>query len=375
MSEQGQGAPESRRRYRVEERESGRVVISGNAPNIVLHIQQGLTVDARGRKRFGPRTIFLDGVYDGAPFLDNEAKHYSLDHHAGCIRGFTLSTCEQAVVVLLQGLPLSSGMWDVYVNDPDLDSMLAAWVLFNHIELLKNDRALLRVAMPLIRLEGVIDSHGTDKQILAAMPEELLTKTKARLDDLMAEERRLKGAGAWLSADWPAYACKTFEAVDRLVFPDGTLDKLLELQERGRAVLHDDRVALLLESPLGIYEVESRLKDRLGENLGVIVLKTGEGRYTLRLVDAFLPKDLTACYKALNKADPMVNTSGAEPNQWGGSGDIGGAPRKTGTGLSEPEILEVLEQVLGPRRSLLDRILALFRRRRTSGQPALPPPS
>ena len=364
----------TRRRYRVEERETSRVVISCNAPNIALHIQQGLTVDARGRKRFGPRTIFLDGVYDGPPFLDNEAKHYSLDHHAGCVRGFTLATCEQAVVVLLQGLPLSSGMWDVYVNDPDLDSMLAAWVLFNHIELLKNDRALLRVAMPLIRLEGVIDSHGTDKQILAAMPEETIKKTKARLDGLMAEERRLKSSGGWLKADWASYACQTFEAIDRLVFPDNTLDELLELQEHGRAVLHDDRIALLLDSPLGIYEVESRLKDRLGDNLGVIILKTGEARYTLRLVDAFLPKDLTAVYKALNRADPLVSMGADEPNQWGGSGDIGGAPRKTGTGLSEPQILEILGQVLGPRKSFLEKLLALFRKRRAS-QPALPPPS
>lgn len=349
------------------------MVVSGNAPNIALHIERGLTVDARGRKRYGPRTIFLDGVYDGAPFLDNEAKQYSLDHHAGCVRGFTLATCEQAVVVLLQGLPLSAGMWDVYINDPDLDSMLAAWILFNHIELLKNDRALLSVAMPMIRLEGVIDAHGIDKLILAAMPPGKIKDTKAVLDKLMAEERRLKTSGQWMTCDWHEYACQTFDAVDQLVFPDQTLDKLLELQERGRAPLANDKVALLLDSALGIYEVESRLKERLGDNLGVIVLKTGDRRYTLRLVDAFLPKDLTAVYKALNKADPNA-TGGAEPNQWGGSSDIGGAPRKTGTGLSEAEILDILERVLGPRPSLLSRLLNLFRGRRRR-QPALPPPS
>ena len=363
----------ARHRYRVEEREDGRVLVSGNAPNIALHIERGLTVDSRGRKRYPQRTIFLDGVYEGSPFLDNELFQYSLDHHAGCVRGFTLATCEQAVVMLLQGIPLSSGMWHVYVNDPDLDSMLAAWVLFNHVELLKDGRALLKVAMPMIRLEGVIDAHGTDNQLLAAMPEELMESTKKRLDKLMAEEVRIKRAGEWMTCDWYDYACKTFEAVDRLVFPDGTLDKLLELQERGRAVLANHKVALLLESHLGIYEVESRLKERLGDNLGVIVLKTGTDRYTLRLVDKFLPKDLTACYKALNKVDPYAE-GGAEPNHWGGSSDIGGAPRKTGTGLSESEILEVLGRVLGPRESLWTKILKLFRRRRPR-QPALPPPS
>jgi hypothetical protein len=107
----------------------------------------------------------------------------------------------------------------------------------------------------------------------------------------------------------------------------------------------------------------------------LIILKTGRDRYTLRLVDAFLPKDLTAVYKALNRADPNA-TDGAEPNQWGGSSDIGGAPRKTGTGLSESEILEILGDVLGPRQSLLSRIIQFFKRRRQrQRQPALPPPS
>ena len=74
--------------------------------SIALRIERGLTVDSRARKRYGPQTIFLDGVYNGAPFCDNEARHYSLDHHAGCVRAFTLATCEQAAVMLLQGLPL-----------------------------------------------------------------------------------------------------------------------------------------------------------------------------------------------------------------------------------------------------------------------------
>jgi len=372
MSDPAEEATGNRHRYRVDERGGQRVVISGNAPNIALHIERGLTVDARGRKRYGSRTIFLDGVYEGAPFLDNEAMQYSLDHHAGCVRGFTLATCEQAVVMLLQGLPLSAGNWRVYINDPDLDSMLAAWVLFNHIELLKNEHALLKTAMPLIRLEGVIDAHGIDKLVLAAMPKNIVEHVKGMLDELMAEERRLKTAGDWMTCDWCAYACETFEAVDRLVFPDQTLNKLLELQELGRATLAHGRVALLLESSLGIYEIESRLKERLGENLGLIILETGTDRYTLRLVDHFLPKDLTALYKALNKADPNA-TNGVEPNRWGGSTDIGGAPRKTGTGLSQPEILEIVERVLGPREGFLARILKLFRRRQR--QHALPPPS
>lgn len=368
------GALPERRRYRVVERDGREAIVSGNAPNIELFIERGLTVDDGGRKRFGPRTVFLDGVFSGAPFCDNEAQHYSLDHHAEVLRAFTLATCEQAAVMLLQGLPLSSGTWSLWINDPDLDSMLAAWVLMNHVELLRDDRSLLRDAMPVIRLEGVIDAHGTDRELLAGLSGEALDSARARVDRLMDEERRLKGARRWMTTDWLEYACDQLERMDHELLPQGAIDELLEIQEAGRASLFNGRIAVLLESTLGIYAIEERLKERYGESLGVIALRVDEDRYTLRLVDAFLPKDLVPVYDALNKADPKARTRGSNPNAWGGSGDIGGAPRATGTGLSGEEILAVLADVLGPKvpwwRRLFDKLKELFTR---AGRKALPP--
>ncbi len=368
------GARIERRRYRVIERDGKKVVVSGNAPNIELFVERGLTVDAAGRKRFGPQTIFLDGVYAGAPFCDNEARHYSLDHHAGVVRGFTLATCEQAAVMLLQGLPLSGGTWGLWINDPDLDSMLAAWVLMNHVELLRDDRKLLRAAMPVIRLEGTIDAHGTDRELLSGLTGKAYEHAKAQVDLLMAEERRLKTGRHWMVTDWAEYACDQLERIDRELLPEGAVDELLEIQEAGRAILWGERIAVLLESTLGIYAVEERLKERYGATLGVILLRIDQDRYTLRLVDAFLPKNLEAVYKALNKIDPKARTKGASPNVWGGSGDIGGSPRDTGTGLTGEQILAVLADVLGPKipwwRRLLDKALRFIL---PSNRKALPP--
>ncbi len=342
------GAKAEGGRYRVVERDGQRIIISANAPNIELHVERGLTVDDAGRKRYGRQSIFLDGVYNGPPFQDNEARQYSLDHHAGCIRGFTLATCEQAVVMVLSGLPLSSGTWTLWVNDPDLDAMLAAWVLINHVELLRDDRALLRGAMPVIRLEGVIDAHGTDKDLLTALPADALAEAQASVDKLIAAERRHKADRTWMTIDWIEYVREQLALFDSHFLPEEALDALREIQESGRAPLHNGRIAVLLSSKLGIYAVEERLKERYGAALGVIVLKTDKGRYTLRLVDAFLPKNLEAVYKKLNRLDPRARTRGASPNVWGGSGDIGGSPRGTGTGLSPEEILRVLRDVLGP---------------------------
>ena len=100
----------------------------GGSPNIHLHVRWGLAVDEAGREKYPPQTIFLDGAFTGPPFLDNSGRHYSLDHHAGGTpRGFMLATCEQAVVMVLDGLPLEEGEWQLYINDPDLDAVLAAW--------------------------------------------------------------------------------------------------------------------------------------------------------------------------------------------------------------------------------------------------------
>lgn len=366
------GQPE-RRRYRVVVRDGQKIVVSGNAPNVELFVERGLTVDHAGRKRFGPQTIFLDGVYAGPPFCDNETRHYSLDHHAGVVRGFTLATCEQAAVMLLQGLPLSTGKWSLWINDPDLDSMLAAWVLMNHVELLNDDRRLLREAMPVIRLEGTIDAHGTDRELLAGLSGEAYASAKAQVDLLMEEEGRLKRSREWMKTDWAEYACDQLERMDRELLPEGAIDELLEIQEAGRAILFNDRIAVLLESTMGIYAVEERLKERYGASLGVIVLRIEDERYTLRLVDAFLPKNLEAVYKALNKIDPRARTKGTNPNAWGGSGDIGGSPRATGTGLNGEQILHVLADVLGPKVPWWKRLLKKLRRAIFgSGRKALP---
>lgn len=362
-------------RYRIVEREGRRFIRSGNAPNIELHVERGLAVDASGRKKFGAQAVFLDGVYTGAPFCDNEARQYSLDHHAGCVRTFTLATCEQAVVMLLQGLPLSTGSWTLWVNDPDLDSMLAAWVLMNHVELLRDDRALLKHAMPAIRLEGVIDGHGTDREILTGMPQDALEAAREQVDRLVEPELDIKGSGGWGKLDFIHYACEHLERLDGELLPHGEVDALMEIEELGRATLVNDRIAVLLSSTLGIYAVEERLKERYGASLGVIVLKTGAERYTLRLVDQFLPKNLEAVYAALNRTDPRAQKKGKNPNVWGGSTDIGGSPRGTGTGLEGQAILDVVASVLGPHvpwwRRLWRSFLALLR----PSKPRLPPPS
>jgi hypothetical protein len=374
---QAEPAAPSRVHYEAVVRDEQRFIASTTAPNVKLFVDRELAVTAATRRRYPRQAIFLDGVYTEAPFLDNEARQYSLDHHSGCVRGFTLATCEQAVVMLLQGLPLDENEWYVYVNEPDLDSVLAAWVLLNHAELLRSEGELLRAAMPLIRVEGVIDAHGLERSVLTGFPRELYDREKQRIDDLLNEERRLKASGEWGSIDVFDYTLDLLDTIDQELFPQGYLQELLatELIEVARAPIQQHKIAILCRSRRGIYAVESELKRRYERLLGVIVLDQGGGRFTLRQVDPFLTRTLDRAYRALNGLDKNVRPD----NRWGGSAEIGGSPRATGSGLEADAILKVIGEEY-TEDGFIGRMLILFerwwRKRRAAKKAAalLPPP-
>lgn len=337
-------AEEKTTRYVVSEDEDAQVVVCKDAPNVLLRVERGLTVSESRRKRYSAQTIFLDGVYTGAPFYDNKARQYSLDHHTGCVRAFTLATCEQAVVMVLQGIPLDEGTWTLLINEPDMDALLAAWVLMNHSELRNASTELLRQAMPLIRVEGVIDAHGLEMDALTALPQKVYHQKKGELDRLMARELQLKAAEEWGEADLLLYSRDILEDIDQLLYPVGFLEQLLEVEEIARELIHGEKQAFLCKSSRGIYQVEAQLKERHGKCVGLIVLDQGDGRFTIRQVDPFLPGSLGLAFKKLNQLDPLARADGDEENLWGGSDDIGGSPRRGGSGLDGLQVLQAVKQ-------------------------------
>ena len=351
--------PGRHRRYQVRPGEDVINVVCKNTPNILLKVERGLAVGENQRKKYPEQSIFLDGVFTGPPFRDNKLRQYSLDHHTGCVRAFTLATCEQAVVMLLQGLPLNEGEWNLYINEPDLDALLAAWVLMNHIELLQDSERLLSLAMPLIRAEGVIDAHGLDMAVLAAMPDEVYAEQKRKIDKLLEPEKKLKTAGAWEATNLEQYARDMLETIDGYVYPAGYLDMLMEL-EVDRVSLGGDRMAILCDSSKGIYDLEAELKERYEKQLGIIVLDQGNGRFTIRQVDPFLDKSLPVVYEQLNLLDPDVSKKDEE-NQWGGSDDIGGSPRQTGSALEGEQILAAIGEVYTTEPGLWGRLVDKFK--------------
>lgn len=333
-------------RYRSVDRESGRFIVADDSRNIQLHILPGLTVTDEERRQYPEHTIFLDGAYGGAPFLDNERWQYSLDHHEGCVRPFTLATCQQAAVMLLKGLPVTEGEWRLFVNQPDLDALFAAWLLMNHRDVLADQGTLLRAVMPLLNVEGVIDSHGLEYAALTGLTEEEYTVQKDRLDQLMIPEREHRSAGTWANLDMVDYACDRLAAIDALLAHAGILRERAAVEVITTRDIQGDKQLVLCRSTGGIYEVEARLRELYGKSLGVIILQTGAERYTLKQVDSFLSRDLVALYQALNARDSeAIAQSDSGANLWGGAADIGGSPRASGSGLTADEILDIASRV------------------------------
>lgn len=339
-------------RYRIRQESGGAVLICVEAPTMAIRIKHGLCVTAAAARSAAAGSIFLDGAAQGAPFLDPKRGVYNLDHHEGCVRPFTLATCEQAMVLIRTGLDLRRRDWTVYANDADLDTVLAIWVLLNHIRL--NDSAATRArVMPLLRLQGVTDALGLELQELCGLPPEVLAETQGWIERLRKPELAAKSRGRW-HVDLLEQTADRLRAIDRLVYPPKHFDDLEEIEELVRVEIATGRAAIVCRAKVGIYEVERQLRRLHGRRLVVIVLQNGSSAYTLRQVDPYLPATLERVYEHLNLVDPAAggHRSG---NRWGGSAEIGGSPRSTGTRVTPQEIARACQRAYGTP-TLLERL-------------------
>jgi len=329
-------------RYSVKDEPDGRFLYCREAPEVKVRIERGLTVTAAAARKAAEGSIFLDGVAQCEPFLDAERRVFNLDHHTGCLRAFTLATCEQALVLVLRGLDLKERPWTLCANEPDLDTVLAIWVLLNSMHLTAAEPQVRHAAVPLVRLEGILDVHGGELSDLAGLPQPLLQEAQERLATLREAELALKRAGLWESTDPLEFTAGQLRALDDMIYPEGYFRGFLNVEVLARAELSDHRVAVVCRSEQGIYETEADLKRLYGKRLGIIALQKDARTYTLRQVDPFLPATLDAVYPRLNTLDPAVHAG--DGNRWGGSGEIGGSPRQSGTRLSPQEIATACAQ-------------------------------
>ncbi len=330
-------------RYLIREKDKVRFLKCPEAPTLSVRVERGYTVTAAAARKAQPGSIFLDGAATTEPFLDVEKQVFNLDHHEGCVRFFTLSTCEQAMVLVRKGINLRDRDWVVYSNEPDLDTVFAIWVLLNHIRLNDEDSEIRTKVMPLIRLQGAIDAQGLDMMELCGFPEDMRRYNFDLLEDLRRRELLLKKEGRWQEIDFLEYTADILRIIDSLIYSTEHFEGEVKAEELARAEIGERWLAIAVASETGIYRVEQHLRRLHGDRLGLIVLQKDPGTYTIRRADPSLPVPLERVYHRLNLMDPAGGglRSG---NRWGGSDEIGGSPRSMGTRLNPQEIVDICAQ-------------------------------
>lgn len=335
-------------RYVIGEKDGVRFLECDEAPRLRAIIDPQMSVSRSAAASLGSRVILLDGAGSFGPLIDNEEKLYNLDHHAGCERLFTLSTCEQALLLVHSGLDLAEGDWKIYANDPDLDTVLALWCLLNYRRVRELSPDARDILLPLFRLEGAIDANGPELAQLCGLSNEHMERTSRRIDMLLARERELKQSGGWSKKKLYPYTLEMLRAVDALIYAREDFGDYTRVDAvYGHVELGPRQVAVVCRDSAGIYTVEQHLKTRWGDQLSLIALENEPGQYTLRRVSSISGPKLGAAYERLNRIDRAVD---GRPlgKQWGGSEDIGGSPRPTGTLLAAEELLDVLERTYRP---------------------------
>jgi len=248
------------------------------------------------------------------------------------------------MIVILKGLDLDGERWMVWANDPDLDTVLAIWLLLNHRRIDEPDSTVRKKIMPIVRLQGVIDAHGFELKELTAFPDNLQDAALTVINGLRSQEVELKKENRWGETDFLDFTAASLKELDELVYTPHDFEEGHAVEELAREGILPQRIAVACRSEAGIYEVEEQLRDLHGDRLGLVILEKEPGIYTLRQVDPFLPTNLEALYDRLNLLDSEV----VGDARWGGSNEIGGSPRGRTTGLSLPEIMFITRWVYQP---------------------------
>lgn len=272
------------------------------ALSTIIGFEYGKTTPA---EEMADNTVYLDGAVQG-PSINNERRSYSFDHHAGCIRAFTLASCQQVAQALELG-------WDprgleVVVNDLDADTMVSVWLIL-HPERVREDRV-----RELVNRVGFVDAHGP--AIPGHKPHPLHFALTPRYGQPQTEE--------------------TFT---------GFLKVLDDWYETGKEpATRDDRPApafgLTADGELKDLGSVKGFEEVYGQGcvVGVVLVPGVEGTigYTVGKVSDFVSYDVKAFLARCNELEPG----------WGGGSTVGGAPRLEGgkrSSLPRVKVEELLQ--------------------------------
>lgn len=294
----------------------------------ILWITRGFSICKIGD--YFHNIIYLDGAFKG-PLFNPSHKIYSLDHHENCIRQITKSTCEQALLFAKFGT-FDNNKFDIIGNDPDLDTILAGWILLNIDEIQKED--VFRKILPLVLIAGNVDTYGIGYEEMTGLSKDTIFQEKNRIDWLRKEEIKLKETNEWNNIDFTEYTLSILNKIDEFVFFKSN-DIILDIKNKKELLLKNNKKLVYIEDRrLGIYDAEILLKDN--KDIVCIILSNEADKFTIKLTNLLSDFSLDFVWIALSNAEMLekINKGITADNNpqlyftdWGGSLNIGGSPR------------------------------------------------
>ncbi len=283
----------------------------------------------RGRtlpfEQLPPRSVALDGYVLG-PCIDAENERFSFDHHGDCVRHATRSSAEQVHDALVLGLE-PQGL-TVYLNDIDLDTALAVWLL-RHTE-----RAHEPLVTRLVQCAGLLDAHSGAYPLAGDMP--------TIVEWLSQPETSSRATGEYFQLDTHGLRALLDEIGRRIsMYADGA-------SHAYTANYCTDSRYKVLRAGTGWNLVESvgtRAHARLfAEGHERVVIHTrlldGSHGYTVAKRSEFV--------KRFPVREILAALAAREPG-WGGGSTIGGAPRNADgsrSRLDPDEVFDIVERVV-----------------------------
>lgn len=298
-----------------------------------VHLHKGATILFA---ELPQRSVALDGYVVG-PWVDAENRRYSFDHHGGCVRHATLSTCEMVFDALRVGLDPRD--LDIHVNDLDSDSILATWLL------LRPNAVANAGVESAVHKAGRLDALGP-----AAAGAGLVPSLSWALAPLPDDPSVLRAASL---ATWRATLADCVQRLDRWLALGGLAShpEMRAPKNRGSAarVIHQGDGWQMVD---GDWQLGLAAIYESGHMAGVAhaSLEDGTHGYTIGKASEFVggfdvPKILTH----LAEAELAFNPAQDPAFTWGGGSTIGGSPRNadgSGSRLDAGQVVAVIETSL-----------------------------
>lgn len=285
-------------------------------------------------RRAGRNTVALDGVVLGGPFVDVGRKVVNFDHHDSVVREATMSTAKQVHMAIKLGLMNMFGEdeIDVYMNDTDQDSTLAAYILVNHKKF--EGQQSLPNFNRLMALTDVWDITG------GAYP--------INLDDVVVRQHNwVFGPYNDLRKSGQLATATATQLRDNLEAMFGRLNKFVmgqsgesRLDTRHEILHQSDHFWLVHE--IGGSEARYHLCGLGMKAFIAIVAVRPDGRRVLSIGrrSQYIPFPVEKIYDRFNKMENLPPGEGC-----GGSSIIGGSSRLHGCGLTNEQIIEAVEEL------------------------------